>query len=103
MEKYRRETTQDADLLGRFRELPCMACGKYPPSEAHHIRTRGAGGGDDYFNILPLCNSCHTGSRFSWHQGGSVSFLIRHKHVYDYLKQLGWSISDGKLIHTKKI
>jgi len=97
MANFKKDTSQDAQLLRSFRELPCMACGKFPPNEAHHIKTRGSGGGDDYWNILPLCTSCHTGSKNSWHQSGAVSFLLKHNHILVYLQKLGWELIDGKL------
>ena len=37
----------------------CEICGNYS-SAPHHIRTRGAGGGDEDENLLALCTSHHT-------------------------------------------
>lgn len=39
------------------RLLPCVACGKPPPSQAAHVKSRGAGGRDS--ECVPLCARCH--------------------------------------------
>ena len=44
--------------LELIRSLPCSIC-YTEPSEADHIRTRGAGGGDNLGNLQPLCRKCH--------------------------------------------
>ena len=38
----------------------CEACGAwvYPRKQPHHIVTRGAGGTDDFSNLLRLCHTC---------------------------------------------
>lgn len=38
---------------------PCIICAKPPPSDCDHIRTRGAGGGDELENLMPLCRFHH--------------------------------------------
>ena len=52
------------DLAAYVRTLPCAACGRDGPSDAAHVRSRGAGGhawGEDgHSNILPMCRQCHT-------------------------------------------
>lgn len=55
----------DEDLLETIRTLPCMACG-ITPSDAHHVTTVGAGGGDTAENVMPLCRRHHA----EWHQMG---------------------------------
>lgn len=49
------------------RSLPCSACDASPPSDPHHLKSRGAGGDDSW--CIPLCRRCHdrlhaAGSRF---------------------------------------
>lgn len=39
------------------RLLPCVACGRRPPSDPAHVRSRGAGGTDS--DAVPLCRGCH--------------------------------------------
>lgn len=88
---------KDESFLAEIRKLPCMACGKHGPSEAHHVQTRGAGGGDDFFNLIPLCTEHHTGGRHAWHRG-KLTFLEHFPHVLDYLGKVGWELFNGKLI-----
>lgn len=45
--------------IGIVKNLPCLICLKRP-SDADHIRTRGAGGGDNLGNLQPLCREHHT-------------------------------------------
>ena len=59
--------------LAFVRQLPCVACGKAPPSEAAHLRTGTDGGigvkpGDRY--AVPLCITCHA----KQHRIGELSF-----------------------------
>ena len=56
-----------------IRSLPCLACGKFPPSQAAHIRCGTDGGiglkpSDRY--VVPLCDACHAAQ----HQLGERSF-----------------------------
>lgn len=48
-----------------IREQPCIVCGSPPPSDPHHVKSRGAGGGDD--QMVPTCRICHTtGGTIGW-------------------------------------
>ena len=82
----------DKALLARVRELPCVACGARR-TEAAHIKSRGAGGGDTVDNVIPLCRRCHS----SQHQLGWFLFLDLYPTAVDALKIRGWTIVDGKL------
>ena len=46
--------------LALVRSQRCLVCKSNPPNEPDHLRTRGAGGGDELFNLLALCRRCHT-------------------------------------------
>lgn len=49
-------------VLELVRARPCLACptnGQRHPTEADHITTRGAGGGDVQNNVWPLCTKHH--------------------------------------------
>lgn len=94
--------TRDEPYLNCVRELPCIGCGKHGPSEAHHILTRGAGGGDDYWNLLSLCAGCHTGNTGAWHRG-KIRFLEEHPHVLEYMYLLGWELNGTKLFHPRML
>ena len=40
-------------------DKPCLACGHFLV-DLHHVKTRGAGGCDSSFNLMPLCRKHHT-------------------------------------------
>jgi|SRR5215831_21251307 len=59
--------------LAFVRQLPCVVCGKAPPSEAAHVRSGSDGGAgmkpaDRY--CVSLCNDCHA----LQHQFGELTF-----------------------------
>ena len=74
-------------LLETIRRLPCLACGVFEPqqyrqaiaddwdckSDAHHVRTRGAGGGDTWDNLMALCRPHHQ----LWHRVGETEMRRR--------------------------
>jgi hypothetical protein len=51
---------KDEDTLDEIRQMECSICGKPPPSDPDHWRTRKAGFGDTLNNLLPLCRRDHT-------------------------------------------
>ena len=59
---------QFGEQAERCRNLPCCACGAPPPSDPHHVPSRGAGGVDR--DCCPLCRECH---RY-FHDHGERSF-----------------------------
>lgn len=71
--------------LKRTRDMPCTACGKPPPSDPAHVKSRGSGGGDHLFNLLPLCRKCHSTSHsFGWYKFArkypAVCFALYHRN-----------------------
>jgi len=82
------------DFKKAMRQLPCMACGCHGV-DLHHIKSRGSGGKDTTWNLIPLCRNHHN----EYHFRGWSKFLIRYQNVFDYLSELGWKIINGKLIH----
>lgn len=51
-------------------EQPCCVC-RFRMTDAHHVKTRGAGGDDRY--LVPLCRACHT----EVHMKGVETFIRR--------------------------
>lgn len=105
--------TSNPKLLELVRKNFCCGCGlsNYihsdgsPRVEAHHIQTKGMGnanGGDDWWNLIPLCTNCHTAEEHAWHRD-LKAFFRKYPHVWKYLRVLGWEhIPTGykvKLIH----
>lgn len=65
---------RDKKFLDSFKHRYCEICGA-KPAEAHHLRTRGAGGGDLPSNLLALCRTCHSRA----HSMGIKSFVELYK------------------------
>jgi len=66
----------DFDYRRFLRTLPCCVCQhlgeqQLTRTEAHHVHTRGAGGGDD--TVAPFCAAHHR----LWHLLGRKSFQAR--------------------------
>ncbi len=59
--------------LELVKNQPCKVCGKRPV-DPHHIRSRGAGGGDELENLLPLCRQHHV----EWHTIGGKSMTKKY-------------------------
>lgn len=63
------------DNLEYIRRRPCMVCGAPPPSDPDHLRSRGAGGGDELSNLLALCRKHHV----ERHRSGIKTFVEKYK------------------------
>lgn len=68
---------KDKKVLKEFSHKPCAVCGRQPPNEAHHIKTRGAHGDDDRSNLLSLCRKHHV----EVHAIGVDSFFLKYPHL----------------------
>jgi hypothetical protein len=90
----KKKRDKDDKFLKEIRKLPCIACGHPPPSTCSHIKTRGSGGGDDAFNVLPKCSICHA----HWERD-KLGFLTQFPHVQDHLLKLGWELTGTKFYH----
>lgn len=77
---------QNPALLRQVSGGPCVVCRK--PSDAAHIRGRGAGGDDEPNNVMPLCREHHS----LQHALGWVTMAERHPAVFYALHQRGWEI-----------
>lgn len=88
---------KDANFLARIRQLPCLVCAAPPPNTVSHIKTRGSGGGDDWFNCVPKCWRCHC----KWESMSAWEFCEEHPHFKEYLKDLGWFWDGYRLKHTE--
>jgi len=56
--KAKRHAAQFGPQAQWCREQPCWVCNRPPPSDPHHVVSRGAGGTDEH--TVPLCRTCHT-------------------------------------------
>lgn len=67
------------DLLKSFRSKRCIICGTKKNVFAHHKITRAKKRLDIEWNLVPLCNYCHT----AVHDGRRqfISYLMQNKNV----------------------
>lgn len=78
---------------------PCVGCGREGPSEAHHIKTKGSGGPDKLWNLLPFCHACH----MKWHTEGPIKAMEGALALKVKLLSLGWEWRSGKLTNPKTL
>lgn len=72
----------DKKLLASVRLLPCLVCRANPPSEADHIITRGAGGGDVDWNVWPQC----VGHHHERHKIGIKTFALKYERAGEWIR-----------------
>lgn len=58
-QKPKNGTKAGWEHMNRVKQLPCVCCGKAPPSDAHHCRSGGMARDD--FKTVPLCWNHHLG------------------------------------------
>jgi len=85
---------KDPAFKKAMRALPCISCNAAPPSTVSHIKTRGSGGDDAAFNIVPMCGICH-----AFWESHKMEYLEKYPHVLNLLKALGWKLQGKKLVH----
>ena len=65
--------------MARVREMPCIACGKYPPSSAHHVTSDGFKRiAKDHLRVVPLCPECHQYGPQAVHKINHANFNALH-------------------------
>lgn len=60
-------------LIDYYKSQGCAVCG-WKPCDAHHLKSRGAGGDDVPENLISLCRRHHT----EIHQIGKRKFLAKY-------------------------
>lgn len=82
-------------------DRPCVPCGHEAENEncLHHVKSRGAGGTDDPYNLIPVCRSCHN----LFHDNGAVFMADRFLSVKDWLHENNWYLNNelDKWKHAK--
>lgn len=68
----------------------CLACKRVSVLEACHVRSRGAGGSNDAYNIIYMCHVSHQAQ----HRWGWKKFLEKYPSVKDELTSRGWVIEE---------
>lgn len=92
-------------MLALVATYPCIACRTTVAVQVAHIKAKGhgrGGGGDDWFNLLPLCERCHLSAPHAWHNDLEL-FFEKFPHVKERLEKRGWIFIEMdwelKLVH----
>jgi hypothetical protein len=75
-------------------QYQCIITGKFG-ADLHHVRSRGAGGSDDSWNLMPLAHELHV----ECERIGLVSFSKKYPNALSWLVANGWEIVLGKWRH----
>lgn len=69
--------------------MTCQCCGKdFEKLDTHHIRSKGAGGKDETFNLIDVCRKCHT----EIHSKGYFSMCSNNATLLIELNKRGWTL-----------
>lgn len=74
----------------------CLVC-QWKDVDAAHIKTKGSGGSDDEWNLMPLCRKHHS----EQHALGIITFSKKYFFVAMYLEENGWFLHHGKLLNER--
>lgn len=98
MELNKPSRVVDFDLLYQVKQKGCDICGSRP-ADPCHVRSRGAGGPDTEWNVIPMCRKHHS----EQHQLGWQKFLKKYWALKFKLEGLGWDLDpkNGKLWNAK--
>lgn len=80
----------DKSLLASYVGRSCIVCGTTFGTCAHHIKSVGSGGDDDFHNLACLCHEHHV----EIHTIGRNSFAQKHRSFEIHLKAHGWKFDD---------
>jgi 5-methylcytosine-specific restriction endonuclease McrA len=77
----------DKEAITVHRSFPCEICLWHDEGNcAHHLKTRGSGGGDEWFNLMTLCIRCHS----MVHDYGYNKMIIKQPRLLKGLLKRGW-------------
>jgi len=96
--KFPKPKRKSDDLvMEHYRQGQCVVCGRKEVDPCH-IRSRGAGGPDEEFNLIRMCREHHQAQ----HKLGWITFIKKNPVVGMALKAKGWQISgDEGMWHPK--
>jgi 5-methylcytosine-specific restriction endonuclease McrA len=86
----------DRALLDRYHGMRCAACGRKGCDPAH-IKSRGSGGDDAEWNLMPLCREHHS----EQHSRGWWAFGEKYPGVWLGLKTRGWGWDGRRLVREE--
>ena len=86
------------EYMARVKELPCAACGKPGPSDAHHcICGRFGTNRASDFDTIPLCVECHRYPYPGAIHSGKASWVAVHGPDHGFIPTTRVALSDVEL------
>lgn len=67
-------------------KVMCVACRNRRADCFHHVKTRGSGGSDELWNLMPLCITHHN----AIHAKGTIWMTEKFPGVLGWLQFRGW-------------
>lgn len=67
--------------------MSCLICG-HSETDDCHIKTKGSGGSNEPWNIMPLCRTHHV----EQHKIGIITFIKKYLEVRKDIESKGWDI-----------
>lgn len=74
-----------ASYVNKDPKVRCVACSRVADC-FHHVKTRGAGGPDEPWNLMPLCQAHHN----EIHMKGNNWMVTKFPDVAEWLFAKGW-------------
>jgi hypothetical protein len=76
----------DEELCKIYRSFPCLVCGTRQEVCGHHIKSKGSGGHDARYNLMPLCFNHHA----EIHTIGLTRFCKKYASAKWHILDNGW-------------
>lgn len=92
----------DKALIKQINQGRCIVCSALNP-DAHHVRSRRAGGDDVQSNLMPLCRvhhqECHSKglNRFSDKYSSVLGWLIRNNWEFNQIAMKWYQAKGGHI------
>lgn len=84
----------------KFKGFKCLVC-QNPEIDLCHVKSKGSGGPDEEWNLMPLCREHHQ----EQHRVGIVTFYCRYFLVSTHMHLKGWRLEEiinkPTLVHPK--
>ena len=88
----KQKRVENRDLLDTFHKKRCVVCNRLG-CDPCHIKSKGSGGNDTEWNVMPLCREHHT----EQHKIGWIKMMHNYASVAFYLESHGWEILNDRL------
>ncbi len=87
-------------LLNTYQGIECLICGSLETTVGHHIKSKGAGGDDSKYNLVPLCVIHHNEIHKSL-----MAFSDKYKIMHIFLVNNDWEcfLHNKKWLHVRQI